>query len=236
MNTNRLLASKHSMSDDDTAPTPAAKRLRPDYTAYITVLVGPEKKAYIVHENTIVHHSAFFRAACLGRFKESKERLVRLPEASCDIFEILIHWTYTKEILIQGIGFAADRQGIRRYRRLAATWVLADQLEVRELRNATIDSILKLQKEIKVKPSFGAMTIAYQQTTEHSTLRALIRDSYTRGFPSKWLKTISREKFPLEFLFDCAVSAGTGFTKPPSPGISSKCRYHEHEEGEPKCN
>lgn len=93
------------------------------------MLVGPEEKSFFAHEGIITHHSAFFRAACSGNFKESKERVVRLSTADPGVFQILLHWVYTKALIKLApdtIDENEDKCGTKRYDVLVETYVLAD--------------------------------------------------------------------------------------------------------------
>lgn len=44
----------------------------------ICVLVGPEKKAYNIHEAILTHHSEYFRNALRGPWKEADEGIIPL--------------------------------------------------------------------------------------------------------------------------------------------------------------
>lgn len=76
----------------------------------------------------------------LGQFKESKERLVRLPEADSDVFQVLLDWVYTKEITPGPEELKPKNKKV--FNLLVRLYVLADQLDIHELRNTAIDSIL----------------------------------------------------------------------------------------------
>ncbi|KAK5164050.1 uncharacterized protein LTR77_010141 [Saxophila tyrrhenica] len=56
------------------------------------VLVGPEQRKFIEKETELCATSSFFRSACQGGWKESTEKVIRLPEVDLEVFEICREW------------------------------------------------------------------------------------------------------------------------------------------------
>lgn len=54
----------------------------------LVVLVGKDEKRFVLHQKIATRTSGFFRVICNGKWKESEERLFRLPEIDKDIFAI----------------------------------------------------------------------------------------------------------------------------------------------------
>lgn len=81
---------------------------RGKFHSIITILVGPDEVAFLVHDMLLCAHSAFFQAACqgAGQFKETQERIVRLPEEDPAQFEEVIQWLYTQSLqhVTDGLG------------------------------------------------------------------------------------------------------------------------------------
>lgn len=117
---------------------------------------------------------------------------------------------------------------------LGKLYVLADQLEIRTLRNAAIDGIIRLFEKTSMIPTLLTLDVAYLEIPESSTLRRLIRDYFMNRLHSRWLSVI-RDQVPFDFIFDLALTAERGFRKPPEPKFWLRCAYHEHDEGEPMC-
>ncbi|OSS51538.1 hypothetical protein B5807_03575 [Epicoccum nigrum] len=65
-----------------------APRISAQDSSFATVLVGSEKKRFIVHQDLLTCHSEFFRAALMGKFKEADEKIVPLPEDDEVIFGV----------------------------------------------------------------------------------------------------------------------------------------------------
>ena len=64
------------------------------------MLVGASEKRFVIHEDALVRHSTFFRAALNGEFREAEENTIRLPEVDPEIFGILAHWAYSNELIV----------------------------------------------------------------------------------------------------------------------------------------
>lgn len=61
---------------------------------------------FVVHSALLVHHSAFFRAALTGSFKEAGEKVVKLPHEQCTIVELFVHWLYYHDLPTRDAGDA----------------------------------------------------------------------------------------------------------------------------------
>ena len=59
-----------------------------------TIIVGPDKDKFIIHQELLTYHSPYFRAALTGGFKEAKEKSVTLKDEHPRIFEFFMHWLY----------------------------------------------------------------------------------------------------------------------------------------------
>ena len=64
----------------------------------ITVLVGPGKKSYTLHQDLLCAHSPFFSKCLNGNFAEKHTDQVSLPEDSPDAFEHFVHWIYREDV------------------------------------------------------------------------------------------------------------------------------------------
>lgn len=62
----------------------------------ITAVVGQgdNKRDFIVHEELICESSEFFRKALAGNWKETQDRIVKLPEDDPDMFALYLQAVY----------------------------------------------------------------------------------------------------------------------------------------------
>ncbi|KAJ8111674.1 hypothetical protein OPT61_g5789 [Boeremia exigua] len=126
---------------------------------FITILVGPQKKRFVVHKSVLIHHSSYFRAALTGNFKEASDMVVELKE-ECEItFEIFVHWLYyralpNKYLDDQSVAdlFCGDA-GYPDNQMIVKLYVAGDQYDVAGLRRDALDLIISLADVVEV-PGF----------------------------------------------------------------------------------
>jgi hypothetical protein len=58
------------------------------------MIVGTEEDCFTVHQDLLVHHSSFFRAALTGNFKEADTKAVILADTESQTTELFVHWLY----------------------------------------------------------------------------------------------------------------------------------------------
>lgn len=56
----------------------------------VTILVGQQKKKWLIHENLLSAKSEFFRASFRGGFHEGESSVLELPEDDPRVFELFI--------------------------------------------------------------------------------------------------------------------------------------------------
>ncbi|KAF1953191.1 hypothetical protein CC80DRAFT_494813 [Byssothecium circinans] len=86
------------------APNAAAgkKRRRPTFLSMgqdlVKITIGDQDapQVFMVHQELICHHSGYFRAAFEGRFVESEEKCIHLPDVSERELRVYMHWLYAQ--------------------------------------------------------------------------------------------------------------------------------------------
>ncbi|KAF2098500.1 hypothetical protein NA57DRAFT_75742 [Rhizodiscina lignyota] len=71
------------------------------FSTMVTITVGSEKKAFVVHKDLICHYSKYFKAAFGGNFKEAEEKKSNLPDVETETFEIFVAWLYKQKLDIE---------------------------------------------------------------------------------------------------------------------------------------
>lgn len=72
-----------------------------NYNNVLSVLVGRDEEAFVVHEHFISAKSKFFEAASRKEWLEGVQNLIRLPEVEPWIFKAYVNWVYTGDVLIE---------------------------------------------------------------------------------------------------------------------------------------
>lgn len=212
---------------------------RLDYVDTITVLVGANENAYTIHESALTARSAFFRAAIAGGFKESGERVVRLPEVDVESWATYVHWIYSHEIItLDPSEVEGDQTGSKRKNQLIHLYTLADILDDMSLRNEVVDSYKELAQE-SMNWNSASLPQLLSSIPEHSKFRKLILD-YALRVPDSSAEFLKEhgEQLPRSFLVEIAtavLNAGVDKGNFTAPANKPACAYHEHDDSLPPC-
>ncbi|KAI4719678.1 hypothetical protein E4T48_04136 [Aureobasidium sp. EXF-10727] len=196
----------------------------------VTIEVGPEKKAFVIHKGLLCFYSDYFRAAFNGSFKEAIEAKLSLREESADLFYIVNGFFYTNQLRRD------DQIGSQLHlTTLGDLWVLGDRYLMPALQNTAMDAYIRKISGQHGHGSPESIERRYRQTHAGSPLRRVFVD--WQAHKLKLNKKILRE-WPKEALADFAIalfdmkSKHQGTSKLPSPEERDKCFYHVHAEGE----
>lgn len=170
-------------------------------------------KAFIIHENVICHHSAFFRAAFTGRFREAQNLSLTFTDTSEEVFGIFVQWLYTQTI-------QDSKAQLPSRELLFELWILADKILVPALQNQTIEALNELRITTSII-EISDIRHVYQNTASGSPLRRLLVDQCAYHLKPDELLDYS-EIFPREFLLDITAMflRGRGLAKKP-PNMST---------------
>ncbi|KAH0341168.1 hypothetical protein KCU81_g6447, partial [Aureobasidium melanogenum] len=197
------------------------------YKEVITVEVGPEKKAFVIHKNLLVFYSDYFRSAFNGSFKEATEGKISLPDESDDVFEIFNQFIYSR-VLADGEGekLTGDQ--------LIKLWLFGDKYLVPVLQNVAMNSLkTKSDKENYIPTE--KIKLIWENTLPNSPLRKLILDQVVYETDvDHFIHPGTEELWTREALVDLARAL---FRKEKSTGKHlmpprGRCHYHVHNKGE----
>lgn len=62
----------------------------------VTLYVGNDREVFYIHRNLLCNASPVFKAAFAGKFRESSELSMELPDEDVDSLNRLVQWLYTK--------------------------------------------------------------------------------------------------------------------------------------------
>jgi hypothetical protein len=187
-----------------------------------------------VHQSILTTHSEFFVRATNGKWAESDERLVTLPDDRPEIFRLYVNILYTTEVATKGH---------EEWESLCRLYILAEKLQDVVTKNRLTDAICwfltseaaPIRKDTggnliypRYQPSAQSIEELYARTPEASPLRRLVIDYYTENANHTWLEE-GRAVLPADFLCDLAVVvlrkiAPVNCAQPMREGFS---HYHE---------
>ncbi|QSZ35251.1 hypothetical protein DSL72_008120 [Monilinia vaccinii-corymbosi] len=104
-------------------------------TELVTIIVGEEKRKFVVHQQLICGSVWYFDVAfSTSRFREGQEKRMEMPEDDPEAFELFTHWLYRGSVPRP---FDADG-----FDHLVSLYVFAEKLCINEVADKTIDAII----------------------------------------------------------------------------------------------
>ncbi|KAF3007879.1 hypothetical protein E8E13_010949 [Curvularia kusanoi] len=200
-------------------------RLSAHDACFATVLVGEERKRFIVHKDLLTYHSEFFRSALSGNFKEAAEQTVPLPEDDPDTFEFFVHWLYHKDLPMKDNAStdllqdwtSEDNGGNLEKRNLIELHVFADRYRVEKLKVRTLEALFRyVQKNDVTLPSNRLICYAYENMPAGSGLLTLLVDVWCKYVEAEEWKDDDTEQLPSPFLISvlkCLTDGARGKIK-----------------------
>lgn len=132
-----------------------------------TVCVGKEPKEFVVIESIATRSSKFFQAAMPHDWKEAREKRVKLPEVTVEIFEGYLQWLYTGELTFIGPYKSST---------VARVYILGDYLDDKAFRTAALCSIMEQYLGDGRVPGPDAVRLFWQHTPQESPIRQLFSE------------------------------------------------------------
>ena len=198
---------------------------------FISIVVGSveSEATFIVHERLICETSEFVKRAMGGEWKESRQRLIRLPDQSPRVFHIYVQWLYLHVLPTRD----DSEHSYGEYDQLARAYILGDILLDTSFRDAVIDAML--DKALTLNPGQSTIELIYENTVASCAARRLLVDLYTERARGIWLKTWAPDSPARDFFYDLAVALLDKRQKTERKEWNP-CDYHDHGLDEnPRC-
>jgi len=95
---------------------------------------GTTEHKFVVHKEWICFHSPFFSSAFNGKFEEGKTQTMTLVDVDPELFAIVAHWIYSKEVR----NSQNERPDLAMCAKL---WILVDRFLVRKMQNGIMREV-----------------------------------------------------------------------------------------------
>ncbi|KAF2127290.1 hypothetical protein P153DRAFT_387835 [Dothidotthia symphoricarpi CBS 119687] len=232
------------VSDNKTVNGRRPRLSAPD-PQFATILVGEgeAQQRFVVHEQPLIQHSRFFRAALTGDFKEAHDKIVELEEDDPQIFEFFVHWLYFQRF--PDHGRAADEGlekawisegehgGLGKSGNLIHLYIFADKYHVKNLTTKVIDELFYHLEDPEITlPYDEDIAYAFDHLNKESPLCRLLIDAYSYGGgEDHWIEAEVAQwsnTFLAGILRRYARIARGDFSNSRDSGLNL-CDYHKHE-------
>lgn len=155
--------------------------------SFATVIIGPPRARFIVHEDLLIFHSPFFCAALTGNFKEVADKEVVLVEENEQTFEIIVHWLYHTRFpnsndaeALFALWSNADDHGKRKTGNLICLYVFAIKYRVPKLKAKAMDGLYSHMHENNWT-ELHAITLSHMLSTTCPMTLVCVASSWIRG-------------------------------------------------------
>ncbi|ETN42568.1 uncharacterized protein HMPREF1541_01725 [Cyphellophora europaea CBS 101466] len=105
----------------------------------VTVGSGAEAKTRALHKDLLKAKSRYFEGCLSGKFSESVNNQVTLPDMNPEAFGAFVVWAYTGKIESDDKDCKIDRAS-----KLVRLWILSDRLMCESLQNLCMDQLRSL--------------------------------------------------------------------------------------------
>ncbi|RDI81260.1 hypothetical protein Vi05172_g8740 [Venturia inaequalis] len=199
-----------------------------------TIYVGDQVEPFIVHHALITASSDYFAKALNGEFKE-KDGIVRLEGQDPATFTLYVQCLYSGSA-VTGVGYPS----------FLDQCILGNYIQDRGYKNALNDKLIDHVAKMNRLPTHLAQR-AWESLPESSPFLTLLVDFWVHAGNASWYqetdgswKSGDVTDGPIKMWRRVALglvnTAGTpALTSGNRPWELNRCKYHEHEEGEPKC-
>ncbi|THY29894.1 hypothetical protein D6D01_03442 [Aureobasidium pullulans] len=200
------------------------------FQTIVTIEVGAEKKAFMVHKDLLAFYSDYFRGAFDGSFKEATDRKLSLPDDCIGVFNVFNKYIYTRQL---SDGEDSDVS----WELIVGCWLFGDKYIIPSFQNKIMDVLYSKSLKLKVIPT-KSLKLIYNDTLPGAPLRRILVDwAAFRGNMKLMMSTEMNFQWPREALVDLATILGG--KKAEEIGVfalpvnnAAKCYYHVHNEGE----
>ena len=207
-------------------------------TKVIAVRVGAEPKHtdFSVHENLIRLSSPFFEAALSRDWKESQEKIVKLPGCNAHAFRIYVQWLYTGQLHTKlQFNHTSPNDGQWEWANLVKAYLLGDYLQDIDFKDTIMDAMIdwanEATRECSDAPPHSSVEV-YQHTRDGSPLRKVTLDFTTWRLTNNFPVSMNEYQFPSDFLTAVVTSLTerirTGKVVRPNFMDKKYCYYHCH--------
>ena len=201
--------------------------------AVISVIVGEHWNApqtFTIHESVITRFSDFFAAAVKNGWKESEDRVVRLPDRLASDFEVFQSFIYIGRIF-NNDPTELPNADMNEYTALALLWGLGEELQSTAFKDAVVDAFIEVLRNHEYMFNF-AYGIIYSKSAGASPMRRLQVDTALWKWDAETVKNALSSETYSDFFQDLAAEQQKFIVhgRPArAPYLrSASCVYHEH--------
>jgi hypothetical protein len=209
---------------------------------FATLVVGPDKAKFRIHQELLISQSPYFRAALTSGFKEAKTRTIVLKTENPETVEFFVHWLYHQRFPgksdapeLYALWTDGEGDGDLLTDNLIELHVFGDKYNVPELRTHTITELfyhIEYERGIPL-PGADMVRYAFDNLPEGAPMCMYLADTYCCFARDQDWAAFEPSDWPPQFLSH-VLSRYTEFAfgDMTRDDFARPCDYHEHSTSE----
>ncbi|KAH7165484.1 TFIID associated protein [Dactylonectria macrodidyma] len=184
---------------------------------FVIILVGSEEKPFGIHKDFLCDRSEFFQKHFSEvALADKVEHIVRLPEATVDVFGLAQSYLYTDAVI-------PDVSNVPSYEALVGLWNLGHKLGIRGLCDKTLEAMIDCRRITERIPATPLLIQVWKETPEGSSIRKLLLSWTAEYMRSSDARAEFAKSLPQEVLSELVVTMSSfeTITAAESPAISA---------------
>jgi len=139
----------------------------------VTLLIGPDRKAFVVHKALLVNTCDYFKKATSGEWIESRSNVHTLDDVNVQVFEMFMRWLYS------GVLRCLDLEDLDQL--LVQAWALGDRLQSCRLKNVVMTALAKDWNRYRdgYPLSMTVALMAYDLSPPNAKIRQLTKRKFS---------------------------------------------------------
>ncbi|KAL6896473.1 hypothetical protein GGI43DRAFT_121180 [Trichoderma evansii] len=206
------------------APKEASKEISREATAkrpfswtqphpvFVIILVGADEQPFGIQKDFLCDRSEFYQKYFEEHAKEpAVEYIVRLPDATPDVFGLIQSFLYTGKI-------ADENNNVNSYESLVGLWNLGHKLAIKGLCEHTLEAMVECRRTTGRIPATPLLIQVWRDTPEGSSIRVLLLSWAAEYMRSSNARAEFAKSLPQEVLSELVVTMSSFETMaPPAP-------------------
>lgn len=131
------------------------------------ILIGPNEHPFGIQKDFLCEQSEYFKDYFASRDKDTVEHLVKLPDATEEVFGLAQNYMFTGHVV-------ADSSKMPSYEALVGLWRLGHKLGIDGLCERTLEAMIECRRLTQRIPSTPLLIQVWKDTPEGSTIRKLL--------------------------------------------------------------
>jgi BTB/POZ domain len=199
---------------------------------FVIILVGPDEKPYGIQKDFLCARSTHFREFFKNHSQEAVEHLVKLPDASTQVFGLAQNFMFTGKVI-------PDGGDVPSYEVLIGVWKLGHELGIDGLCDQSLEAMAECRRVTQHIPATPLLVQVWKDTPEGSSIRKLLLSWAAEYMRSSEARAEFARSLPQEVLSELVVAMSSLDTlpivqvlQPSAPLITPRKNVHYLEDDE----